>query len=1208
MRAHLVVIFALVWLVEIHPTLGRAPAGPQTMSDVVVVMDETTNQSTTYIADETSGAIYSLARPAANALAPSELKLTDFGEFFRSPELSRPAGIAYYNGKLVVCDRRLAAVFEIDTTTRTLSLLLKGDPLRQPTRVAVSPQSGHVAVSNNSGEIILYDRSSKLVTVKRRFDSPVRLAFAGEDLLVLENQGTILSVQAKPLKTGSPMVSRVEMPAKVGNDMAKIIDFAFLNGVYYVMGEKQVDAYIRSKGTAIQLFSQPMDSVSLSGIAANKQSIVLSDARNNMLWQMERPVPVTASFGKGSLQSLIGLYEYLLTRKSLPIRKFIAPHDYKSLEQLLLDQKIIFGEPSPATDELVKFVCRLNGRFCVSSPSPDFSSTNQSIRKGQSLNLPDLSYTEIVGYETKDLAGESVQDYLTKTFERSPDIKARFTEGFLWSLNELSKSETLEIQLQAKVPGAIVAAPPRRNVPPGTIIKVGKEQDYIAGSVNVCSVHFRLGAKTFNLAPRIRNSIKGEDAVSQLPRISMGALFTSRLKRLGIDQVQFELDNPTVELGDVKAVLELMASLPAVTATPSPAPDSSVTPGPSPIPDLKTCLTGQISPNSYLVVDSVKVASGRYKVFKNNSQVLLSKSEIQQLGLLGEPDPNKEWSLLLNGSYHVAYRLFPWSDLLAIQNPTTKIIASPRQLRPGGTQDIFGLKDVSLLLPYVSQWQVTFLIKEGELTNETSDFSKLKATHNFTALRAEETIRISATSLKGETADLGDEATLETVIQNREGLKNQINYRLPELPPANKEVRIGVGEKICNVDKRHPDFTDQNGESAWMDTFDNGSAPSLNPCSAVTNGERRVKPFESNDHGTHVAGLIGARSNSLIPGLIPSAKLFLIDSTTPASLSTATTIAVERNVHIFNFSFGLDGNDADLRESISVEWKKHLFIVAVDNEGTDITNTATPLISWIADIKNNMIGVGSAIGAAGTQYVLGDWKAADGQLSTGSSYSKKYVHLLAPGHGIYSTTSGNSYAAITGASQAAPQVTAAAAMLFGAGYREPEIIKARLIYTADWFEQLRGKVWGGFLNVRRATWEPDRNLLVTKTEPDKIQAMVLDVDRPNQMTIKPSKFTKFYSSGDDEKFPELIGLEIPFRDILRFTRLTNGYYRVVFVAKDTKQLKILMNADIAGLFPCRGLDEYDGREFESSQCKKFEGVDVTQLIDYVARVPFKVTY
>jgi hypothetical protein len=1203
MRAHLGSLFVLLFLVGIQAAVGKPQVAPQTISDVVVATEETTNQSATYIADESTGTIYYRVTTAANALTPTELKLAEFKVFYRGPELSRPSALAYYNGKLVVCDKSGPAVFEIDTTTRSLNLVLKGDALRDPNRVAVS-QSGRLAVANGSGEIVLYDRYTKLTKVKRQFEGPLRLSYAGEDLLILEKTGRIQVVQAKSMDGSEPVVTQVELPARIATDIPKIIDFAFLNGTYYLVGEKQVDAYIRSKGTVIPLFSQSMDSVSWSGISTDKQSIILKDSRKNSLWQMQRAVPVTASFGKDSAHSLISLYEYLRAQNTLPLRSFVATRDYTTFEELLRDEKVIFARSSSA-NEIVSFVVSLNERF-AERLMPDGWSVVQNIRKGQTIVLPDLTYSEVVGYETKELAGESVQDYLSRSFN-STNIQSRFTEDFLWSLNELSKAQTLEVQLQ-KLPGAVLATPPRHNLQPGTILRLGKEQDAILGSVTACGIPFKYGPRSYNLALNIKNSLSGRSAVAQLPRANVASASIKKLKQFGIDRVEFEIDSPGVLAGDQKGINSAMASLlNAPVATPTPTLDPSATPATSSAPDPKTCLTQRMGGGTYLVVDAVKVKGGRYKIFKDNSLVRFTKNDIQSFGLLGEPDPTGEWSLLVNSPYYVAYRLSPWNDESVLLNATTKLVLSARQLRPGGTQDIFGLRDGSFLLPYVSQWQVTFLLKESELTNEESEFSRLKASQKFTALRAEETTRSSALVTPNPLTMPDEPLTVDVVIKNRVDLKREINF------PASTdgiEVNIGVGEALSNVDKNHPDFSDRDCVSAWaLEATDPPPGPCPQPAPTVTRLVKAPSEFDEQDHGTHVAGLIGGRTNSPVPGLVPSAKLFMIDSTSPDTTTTAIINANTRRVFIYNFSFGLTNDDPELHASIRDVWTNRLFIVAVDNEGSELTLSKNPLIAFMDDAKDNMIGVGSSIGAAGTEYVLGDWQSFRG-VEKGSSYGKKYVHLVAPGHSIYSTVSGNSYGETTGASQAAPQVSAAAGLLFAAKVDQPAKIKARLIYTSDWYEQFRGKVWGGFLNVNRAIWEPNRNLVITQAKANQTDAITLNDNDPTaRMTIKFNRISKMYEPTTEVTVPDG-GIKVRFDHILRITELPNKYFRVIYL-DETDHLKIVLNASISGKLPCRSLQRWISPNFATPPATVpcyTNGLDVSQLSDYVASVPQAVTF
>lgn len=185
----LLFVFLLAFFGTAHTVASQTRSDPQSITDMVVVTDEISNKPVVYVVDEQSAAIYSLTSSmVTSSLGKRDLK--EFQVFFSSPELVRPSGLAYYNGKLVICVRT-GSIFELDTTKRNLSLLFKGGELRNPSRIAVS-QSGRVAVSNNSGKIVLYDRSNKVAEIQHKFDNPIRLAFSGETLLVLEGQGTIL--------------------------------------------------------------------------------------------------------------------------------------------------------------------------------------------------------------------------------------------------------------------------------------------------------------------------------------------------------------------------------------------------------------------------------------------------------------------------------------------------------------------------------------------------------------------------------------------------------------------------------------------------------------------------------------------------------------------------------------------------------------------------------------------------------------------------------------------------------------------------------------------------------------------------------------------------------------------------------------------------------------------------------------------------------
>lgn len=1201
MRLHLLRILLLT--ICAMPSLAYGNKGAQVITDFVVALDDTKNESTIYVTDEVSHAIYKIDGTHADFRAPHETVLTNLELFFQSEELVAPTGIAYFNGKLLVCDRLSDSVFEIDTTTRIVSLLFKRGVITAPLRVAVS-QNGRVAVTNAAGDIVFYQRLTR--TLSKRRIANTRIAFAGDDLLILNTAGEFLLIQGKSLEAATPTPLPLGELAVVG-EIQQIVDAGFVNGIYYMAGDAQVYAHVRTKNATLPLFHQPLPSRSLGGIRVNRQMIALLDSRNKSILHFDRPIAMTAGFDEDSATAVAPFYEYLLNQNALPTRAYFAARDYKSATDLLREQKVVF--PAVTDDQaLLNLFCRLNKNSCR---TPSEAARTIPIKKGEKITLPDLNYTELIGYNTRKLEEESVNDYLIKTFAYSPKIKDRFTADFLWSLNELSKSETLEFQLRTKVPGALMAMPPRRNLPPGNIVKLGKDQDFVAGTVAKCGIPVKSSTRTLGLAQLIRSTVKGPEAFWQLPRASTSATFTQRLQQLGITEVQYELENPTVELGDQKAVGTALsatiegssvtptasASVSAITQ-PSPLPQSSATPQILSTPDQKSCVNSLFGPSNYFIVDAVKVAVGRYKIFRGK-ELIHFKEDLRTFGLLGEPD-NDAYSIVVKTPFYVAYRLSPWANETVLQNPTITPITNLGSIKMRGNQDILKLKNVSLLLPYVKQWQFTFLLNEKELADEASEFNKLRSSHKFTTLRAEETSRV-ATAVSGVLDPVFDDSppSLETVTSLRAGLKREINFTTD----GNAiDVRIGIGEQPCTVDKNHPDFKNQDGTNAWMK--DPAAAPVTCP-SPLPEVVKKVKTqVDESEHGTHVAGLIGARANTTAPGLVPTAQLFLVDARDASTLFSAIDNAVARGVFIFNFSFGDLNNDETLQTAMEVTWAKRLFVVAVDNEGADLTKTKKPPVSWMDSIKNNMIGVGSSIGAKGSQYMLGDWEGARG-LEPGSSYGKTYVQLIAPGHSIYSTIPGNAYGPATGTSFAAPQVTAAAAMLYGGSdITDPPQIKARLIYTSDWFEQLRGKVWGGFLNVGRAVWEPKRNLLITEAALDTIDSIKLDADKMTDLTIKGG--IRYEPAGADTPLTKEI--LVPFESVLRITRRHHLFYRVIYLDKD-RQMRIILNAAISGTIPCKGVEQWNGSVFSTSTCTKYgDHLDASQLLDYVARIPSDIKF
>lgn len=221
------------------------------------------------------------------------------------------------------------------------------------------------------------------------------------------------------------------------------------------------------------------------------------------------------------------------------------------------------------------------------------------------------------------------------------------------------------------------------------------------------------------------------------------------------------------------------------------------------------------------------------------------------------------------------------------------------------------------------------------------------------------------------------------------------------------------------------------------------------------------------DHGTHCAGTIAARSDNGvgITGILGSTdRVHLMvlkalggaDGTgSTADIIRAIQYAQNNGASIVNLSLGTA--DFDYALYTAIKNSPMLFVVAAGNDGADSSRTP----SYPADYDlPNIISVANL--------------SCDGALEESSDYGAKSVDLAAPGTCILSTTADGGYGYMTGTSMAAPMVTAAAAMLYtdNTGLSLPQV-KEILLDSAAPRSSLTGKVaTGGMLDLGAAlAWD-----------------------------------------------------------------------------------------------------------------------------------------
>jgi subtilisin family serine protease len=213
-------------------------------------------------------------------------------------------------------------------------------------------------------------------------------------------------------------------------------------------------------------------------------------------------------------------------------------------------------------------------------------------------------------------------------------------------------------------------------------------------------------------------------------------------------------------------------------------------------------------------------------------------------------------------------------------------------------------------------------------------------------------------------------------------------------------------------------------------------------------------PFDDNEHGTHVAGIIGAKGNNEIGtvGVCWNVSLMALkafdeqgNGTVDDAIS-AIEYAVQNGARIINASWGLDERSRALEEAVQrASDAGVLFVAAAGNNRTDAPSYPA--------FFDSVLSVGAT-----------DNKDARAIFS---NYGAT-VDAAAPGDNIFSTLPENSYGFLSGTSMAAPHVSGIAALVLSRfpNYSRQELFDI-LINSVDvvTFDQPMGN---GRINAGRA--------------------------------------------------------------------------------------------------------------------------------------------
>lgn len=205
----------------------------------------------------------------------------------------------------------------------------------------------------------------------------------------------------------------------------------------------------------------------------------------------------------------------------------------------------------------------------------------------------------------------------------------------------------------------------------------------------------------------------------------------------------------------------------------------------------------------------------------------------------------------------------------------------------------------------------------------------------------------------------------------------------------------------------------------------------------------------TSEHGTHVAGIIGAiRNNDLgAQGIAANIELMILRTVPDGDerdkdVANAIRYAAENGAKVMNMSFGKGYSpqkeyvDAAMRyaDSLGV-----LMISGSGNSGENTDSTDTFPTRYYADggeVKHYL-----SVGAS-------SWESDSTLAASFSNYGKQNVDLFAPGVDVFSTYPENEYEANSGTSMASPVVAGVAALIM-AYYPElpPKEVKEIILQT-----------------------------------------------------------------------------------------------------------------------------------------------------------------
>lgn len=387
-----------------------------------------------------------------------------------------------------------------------------------------------------------------------------------------------------------------------------------------------------------------------------------------------------------------------------------------------------------------------------------------------------------------------------------------------------------------------------------------------------------------------------------------------------------------------------------------------------------------------------------------------------------------------------------------------------------------------------------------------------------------------------------------------------------DLPEA-WNTSVGSGQTIVAVIDTGVDYTHEDlAANIWVnddevpgDGLDNDGNGYVDDVHGYDFANNDSDPMDDHNHGTHVAGTIGAvGDNGLgVAGVnwnVQIMALKFLQANGNGNISAAISAleyAVENGAKISNNSWGFGGGESLALTAAVAEAQQtgHIFVAAAGNGnafGIGVNNDATSF--WPSSI-----GTDNVVAVAALDH--------NDQLAGFSNYGARTVDVGAPGVDILSTTIGDTYSTFSGTSMATPHVAGAIALIAdlhpGWGYEQ---IIDRLFATVDPVGALDGvTTTGGRVNAASLLAPDAVAPLITSVAP--VGAVSSTLDRV-QVTFSEAIDGATFTAEDIESFTGPAG-DVPVVEVTPVSNTLGRTYDVVFERQTTLgEYTIVVRADI----------------------------------------------